>query len=66
MFNFGVGPTSCIGRELAWSEIFLVLANLLRHFELEMIDKVLTPNLEFVNRPKEKKFMVSVKRRIVC
>ncbi|KXN74695.1 cytochrome P450, partial [Conidiobolus coronatus NRRL 28638] len=38
MFNFGIGPTSCIGRELAWSEIFLVLANLLRSFELEMID----------------------------
>jgi cytochrome P450 len=51
---FGAVPRSCIGRELAWNEMYLVLANLIRSFRMELIDKELTPSF---------KFYISLKRR---
>ncbi|KXN74704.1 cytochrome P450, partial [Conidiobolus coronatus NRRL 28638] len=38
LVGFGLGPRSCIGRDLAWNEILLVLANLIRHFNFELVD----------------------------
>ncbi|KXN74703.1 cytochrome P450, partial [Conidiobolus coronatus NRRL 28638] len=38
LVTFGLGPRSCIGRDLARNEIYLVLANLIRHFNFEIVD----------------------------
>ncbi|KXN74697.1 cytochrome P450 [Conidiobolus coronatus NRRL 28638] len=64
LFTWGFGPTSCVGRELAWAEIFLVLVNLLRNFNFELVDKTLTHYLTFMNKPKEKRFRVRISRRV--
>ncbi|KXN74689.1 cytochrome P450, partial [Conidiobolus coronatus NRRL 28638] len=32
LMTFGAGPRSCIARDLAWNEIILVFANIIRHF----------------------------------
>jgi cytochrome P450 len=64
LFTWGLGPTSCAGRELAWAEIFLVLVNLLRNFKFELVDKTLTHHLSFLNKPKEKRLRVRISRRV--
>jgi cytochrome P450 len=61
---FGFGPRSCIGRDLAKAEIYLVLTNLLRHFNFELADKELIPTNKFVYQPKSNRFKVKVSRRV--
>jgi cytochrome P450 len=56
--SFGAGPRSCIGRELAWNEMYLVLSNLIRNFKMELVDKELTPTFKFFYTPKEKRMKV--------
>jgi cytochrome P450 len=63
LMTFGAGPRSCIGRELAWNEMFLVLANLIRNFEMELIDKELTPCFKFFYKPKELRMNVKISIR---
>ncbi|KXN66232.1 cytochrome P450, partial [Conidiobolus coronatus NRRL 28638] len=36
--GFGLGTRACVGRDLAWSELFLVIANLIRNFNFELVD----------------------------
>jgi cytochrome P450 len=62
LLSFGLGPTSCVGRELAWMEIYLVLAELIRNFELELVDRELTHNLQFLNKPLEKRLRVKISK----
>jgi cytochrome P450 len=64
LLTWGLGPTSCVARELAWVEIFLALAELLRNFKMEPVDKTLTHNLTFLNKPKEKRLRVRISRRV--
>ncbi|KXN74696.1 cytochrome P450 [Conidiobolus coronatus NRRL 28638] len=64
LFTFGIGTRSCIGRDLAKNEIYLVLSNLIRHFSFELVDKELTPNNKFLYKPKEKRFKVKLSRRV--
>jgi cytochrome P450 len=61
--TFGAGPRSCIGRELAWNEMYLVLANLIRNFRMELVDKELTPSFKFLYRPDEKRMRVKISIR---
>jgi cytochrome P450 len=61
---FGLGPRSCIGRDLAKNEIYLVLANLIRHFNFELVDKELTPVNKFLYKPGGKRLKVKVSKRI--
>jgi cytochrome P450 len=35
---FSVGPRNCIGQNLAWAEIRAILARLVWHFDIEMMD----------------------------
>jgi cytochrome P450 len=60
---FGLGNRSCVGRDLAWYELYMLLADLIRHFNFELVDKVLTPNYQIVYRPKEKTFRMKVSRK---
>jgi cytochrome P450 len=62
--TFGLGPRSCIGRDLAKSEIYLVLANLIRHFNFELVDKELNPIKKFLYKPESKRFKIKVARRV--
>ncbi|KXN74701.1 cytochrome P450, partial [Conidiobolus coronatus NRRL 28638] len=64
LVTFGLGPRSCIGRDLARSEIYLVLANLLRNFNFELVDKELIPTNKFLYKPEGKRFIVKVARRV--
>jgi cytochrome P450 len=64
LLTWGLGPTSCLGRELAWIEMFSVISNLLRNFEFELVDKTLTHHMTFFNKPKERRLRVRVSKRI--
>ena len=35
---FGKGPRNCVGMNLAWAELFLVVGNLFRKFDMELVD----------------------------
>ncbi|KAI9664514.1 MAG: hypothetical protein M1821_005960 [Bathelium mastoideum] len=35
---FSIGPRTCVGQKLAWTEIWLVLTRLLLEFDLELLD----------------------------
>lgn len=35
---FSVGPRNCIGKNLAWAEMRIILARLMWHFDIEMLD----------------------------
>ncbi|KXN70706.1 cytochrome P450 [Conidiobolus coronatus NRRL 28638] len=63
LFNWSTGPRSCIGRDLAKAEIYLVLTNLIRNFNFELIDKELTPMNISIYKPVERRFRVNVSRR---
>ncbi|KXN74684.1 cytochrome P450 [Conidiobolus coronatus NRRL 28638] len=63
LMTFGTGPRSCIGRELAWNEMYLVLTNLIRNFRMELIDKELTPTFKFLYKPEEKRMRVKISLR---
>ena len=39
MQPFSIGPRSCIGRNLAYNEMRLILARVLWNFDLELCDK---------------------------
>jgi cytochrome P450 len=56
--TFGIGPRSCIARDLAWIEIILVFANIIRHFRMELIDRKLTPAYKIFFKPDEKRMRV--------
>ncbi|KXN65031.1 cytochrome P450 [Conidiobolus coronatus NRRL 28638] len=65
LYTFSSGPRSCIGRELAWMEMFLVLSHLLHRFELELVpDAKLTPVSRFLLSPKENSLYVNLKKRV--
>jgi cytochrome P450 len=63
LVGFGLGTRACVGRDLAWSELFLVIANLIRHFNFELVDETLTPVYKFLYRPKEKSFKVKLSKK---
>ncbi|KXN74692.1 cytochrome P450 [Conidiobolus coronatus NRRL 28638] len=60
LMSFGAGPRSCIGRELAWNEMYLVLTNLIRNFRMELIDTDLTPCSTVFYKPKEMRMKVKI------
>ncbi|KXN74682.1 cytochrome P450 [Conidiobolus coronatus NRRL 28638] len=63
LISFSVGPRSCIGRELAWNEMYLVLTNIIRNFKMELVDTDLTPTNKFLYRPLEKRMRVRMEKR---
>ena len=38
MISFGRGPRSCIGMNLAYAQMYIVMANVFRKFDLELFD----------------------------
>jgi cytochrome P450 len=62
--GFGTGPRSCIGKDLAWAELFLVLANLIRNFDMELVDKELTAQTYFMYKPKLGRMNVALTPRV--
>ncbi|KAI9591942.1 cytochrome P450 [Syncephalis fuscata] len=60
---FSMGPRSCIGRNLAWMEIRLTVAELVRRFDFTaMPDNDMTPVNWFILRPRASKYMVKPQR----
>ncbi|KXN74707.1 hypothetical protein CONCODRAFT_2269, partial [Conidiobolus coronatus NRRL 28638] len=61
--GFGLGTRSCVGRDLSWNELYLVLANLIRHFNFELVNKEVVSIYKFIHRPIDKKLGVKLTRR---
>ncbi|KAI8058532.1 cytochrome P450 [Syncephalis plumigaleata] len=49
--TFSMGPRSCIGQNLAWMELRLLVATLVRQFEFTVAD--MTPVLRFTSQPRD-------------
>jgi cytochrome P450 len=64
LFAFSSGPRACVGKELAWAEMLLILSHLLHRFELELdAGAKITPVKSMLLIPKEKKLMINVRQR---
>ncbi|KAI8058275.1 cytochrome P450 [Syncephalis plumigaleata] len=65
-FGFSLGSRACIGRTLAWVELRLVLAMLIRRFDFcvpKGAEVDMTPIMQFTLRPRAEKFMVKATPR---
>ncbi|RKP05868.1 cytochrome P450 [Thamnocephalis sphaerospora] len=66
LLTFSMGPRACIGRNLAWLELRLTLAMLLRRFDFVVPDGTVVnmePELRFSYKPKDGKLLVRATRR---
>jgi cytochrome P450 len=64
LYAFSTGPGACIGKELAWTEMLLILSNLLHGFDIELEPKAkITPTNTFLLSPKEKSLFVTFKKK---
>ncbi|KXN74302.1 cytochrome P450, partial [Conidiobolus coronatus NRRL 28638] len=36
LFSFGLGPRGCVGKNLAWLEMYITIANIIRQFDFSM------------------------------
>ncbi|KXN71166.1 cytochrome P450 [Conidiobolus coronatus NRRL 28638] len=65
LLTFSMGPRGCVGRDLAWSEIYLVIVKLIRMFRMELVEKEpMKPELYFLYTPKDGKFDVKLTKRV--
>lgn len=55
---FSVGPRNCIGQNLAWAEMRMILARLVWHFDMELLD----PS---INWEKQKTFVLWAKSSLM-
>ncbi|KAJ8059509.1 hypothetical protein OCU04_011169 [Sclerotinia nivalis] len=39
MFLFGVGPRVCLGKDIAWVEIYKLIPEIIRNFDIEVLDE---------------------------
>ncbi|KAI0242289.1 hypothetical protein L0F63_002563 [Massospora cicadina] len=65
LMPFLIGPQSCIGREIAWMTMYLILANLIRRFNITWHDKNL-PSTHYcflVLKPIESQVLIDVSLR---
>ncbi|KAI8049278.1 cytochrome P450 [Syncephalis plumigaleata] len=62
---FLVGPRACLGRNLAWMELRMVVVELIRHFTFTpSSDNDMTPTYDGPARPRGKKYVVTPVRRV--
>jgi cytochrome P450 len=65
LYAFSTGPRACIGKELAWMEMLLILSHLFHRFNIEMDPKTnITPANGFLLTPKEKCIYATFKKRV--
>jgi cytochrome P450 len=65
LYAFSTGPRGCIGKELAWKEMLLILSHLIHRFDIEMDPQAkITPINTFLLSPKEKSLFVTFKERL--
>ncbi|KXN74271.1 cytochrome P450, partial [Conidiobolus coronatus NRRL 28638] len=61
LFSFGFGPRDCSGKSLAWLEMYISLANVIRKFDFTMPeDTQLTEFNLFLLKGKEQKLLLNV------
>ncbi|UQC77065.1 cytochrome P450 [Colletotrichum lupini] len=65
-FPFGRGHRNCIGLNLAWAEMYVALAKVLRRFDLELYDVIRERDIDhyrdcFLGEPRDDKKGVRVK-----
>ncbi|RKP27417.1 cytochrome P450 [Syncephalis pseudoplumigaleata] len=64
--GFSLGSRACVGQTLAWVELRLALATLLRRFDFHVPDDAkvdMTPVLQFTLRPRARQFLVKAEPR---
>ncbi|KAI9595174.1 cytochrome P450 [Syncephalis fuscata] len=64
--GFSIGTRACVGRNLAWLELRLTLAVLIRRFDFSVPEDAkvnMTPALEFVLKPRARQFLVKAESR---
>jgi cytochrome P450 len=64
LFSFGLGPRGCVGKNLAWLEMYISLANLIRQFDFTMPKGTQLTEFDlFALKGKEQKLLLSVTPR---
>ncbi|RKP28021.1 cytochrome P450 [Syncephalis pseudoplumigaleata] len=65
-FGFSMGSRACLGQNLAWMELRLLLSTLVRRFELTVPagkEADMTPLFHFMNQPKDGYYRVRAMHR---
>ncbi|KXN74270.1 cytochrome P450, partial [Conidiobolus coronatus NRRL 28638] len=63
-FTFGLGPRGCVGKNLAWLEMYISLANVIRQFDFSMPEGAeLTEHDLFALKGKEQKLLLNATLR---
>ncbi|RKP06012.1 cytochrome P450 [Thamnocephalis sphaerospora] len=68
LLTFAMGPRGCVGRNLAWFELRLTLATLVRQFAFDVPSGMkvdMTPAQRFISKPKDGKLLVRAAKRAV-
>jgi cytochrome P450 len=64
LFAFSLGPRNCVGKNLAWLEIYITMANLVRQFDFSMPDGTILTEFDlFVLKGKEEKLILNTTPR---
>jgi cytochrome P450 len=64
LFSFGLGPRGCVGKNLAWLEMYISLANVIRRYDFSMPEGTQLTEFDlFVLKGKEEKLLLDVTPR---
>ncbi|KXN74273.1 cytochrome P450 [Conidiobolus coronatus NRRL 28638] len=64
LFIFGLGPRGCVGKNLAWLEMYISLANVIRQFDFSMPESTQLTGFDlFVLKGKEEKLLLNATPR---